>query len=82
MTVSKEECQSNIKTMSEKIDELKDKIQRLEVNLVGLPKKIIDEMDDKYVSKDSFFPIQKLVYGLVGAVLIAVIGGVMALIMK
>jgi hypothetical protein len=82
MTVSKEECQSNIKTMSEKIDEVKDKIQRLEVNIVGLPKKIIDEMDDKYVSKDSFFPIQKLVYGLVGAVLIAVIGGVMALIMK
>jgi len=82
MTVSKEECQSNIKTMSEKIDEVKDKIQRLEVNIVGLPKKIIDEMDNKYVSKDSFFPIQKLVYGLVGAVLIAVIGGAMALIMK
>ena len=44
--------------------------------------KIYARLDDKYVTKDEFAPIQKLVYLLVGIVLSAVGGGVMTIILK
>ena len=38
------------------------------------------EIMKKYVSKDEFAPIQKLIYGLVGLILVAVASGIIALI--
>jgi hypothetical protein len=45
-------------------------------------KELSEHIDDTYVTKDTFGPIQKLVYGLVGAILLAVLGAVVALILK
>jgi len=39
-------------------------------------------MESKFVTKDMFSPVQKVVYGMVGAMLLAIIAGVMALIFK
>ena len=37
---------------------------------------------NNYVTKEAFKPIQKLAYGLVGAVLLAVLGAIMALLLE
>ena len=39
-------------------------------------------VQNSYVTKDEFEPIQKIVYGLVGLVLIAVAGGLISLVVR
>jgi hypothetical protein len=41
-----------------------------------------DHIDDTYVTKDTFTPIQKIVYGMAGAILLAFLGGIFLLIFK
>ena len=41
-----------------------------------------DKLDETYVSQETFRPIQKLIYGMVGAILLAFIGAVVALVLK
>ena len=43
---------------------------------------IIETLDSKYVSVDAFSPIRKLAYGLTGAILLAVVGAILALILN
>ena len=43
---------------------------------------IQNTLKSDYVKKEQFEPIQKIVYGLVGKILIAVIGGIMALLIQ
>lgn len=43
---------------------------------------IKDELDGKYVTTDQFEPIKKIVYGLVTAVLLAVVSAVMAVVVR
>jgi hypothetical protein len=43
---------------------------------------INSKLDDHYVTKDQFAPIQRLVYGLVGLILIAVVGAILALVLR
>ena len=45
-------------------------------------KSLKTELEGKYVTTDQFEPIKKIVYGLVGAVLFAVIAALMAIIVK
>ena len=40
------------------------------------------EHSTKYVTQDQFMPIQKLVYGLVGTILISVVAAVLAVVLK
>lgn len=46
----------------------------------------LDSIDNKvsshYVSKEEFEPIKKVVYGLVGLILVAVVGAVVSLVVK
>ena len=49
--------------------ELKDDISNLN-----------DKVDSKYVTHDEFEPVKKVVYGLVGLILVAVIGALIGLI--
>ena len=44
--------------------------------------KIIAQLDKDYVTKDQFEPIRKIVYGLVGTILIAFLGAVIAVVIK
>ena len=45
-------------------------------------KELIKKMQGEYVTKYEFDPVKKVVYGLVGAILLAVIGGIVALVVK
>lgn len=55
-------------------------------NDLGYVRKAVDTLTDKidanYVTKEQFEPIQKIVYGLVGLILIAVVGALMTLILR
>jgi len=64
------------------IKDIKKDVNEIKVDLASLPEKLMDKLDDKYVSKDLFKPIQKLVYGLVGAILLGIVGAGLALILK
>jgi hypothetical protein len=39
-------------------------------------------VENKYVTKDEFDPIKKVVYGMVGLILVAVVGAVLALVIS
>jgi len=41
-----------------------------------------DEMRECYVTKDRFNPVERLVYGMTGVVLVAVIGSLIALVLN
>lgn len=45
-------------------------------------KEIKDSVVTTYVTKDQFEPIQRLVYGLVGLILFAVVGAVVSLVLN
>lgn len=40
------------------------------------------DINDGYVRKESFEPIQKIVYGMVGATLLTVIGALLAMVIR
>lgn len=40
------------------------------------------DMKTNYVTKEQFSPVQKVIYGIVGTILITVITGIMALLIK
>lgn len=50
--------------------------------IIGKIDNFVEASDKRFVTKESFRPIQKIVYGLVGAVLIAVLAAILALILK
>ena len=64
------------------IKDIKKDVNEIKVDLASLPEKLMDKLDDKYVPRDLFEPIQKLVYGLVGAILLGIVGAGLALILK
>lgn len=43
-------------------------------------KELRNELEGKYVTQDQFEPIKRIVYGLVGAVLLAVISALMVVV--
>lgn len=55
-------------------------------NDLGYVRKAVDSLNEKidnnYVTKEMFEPIQKIVYGLVGLILIAVVGALMTLVLR
>lgn len=61
--------ESRFQSMENKIDEIKEDVKKIAVDLAGLPKKIFDEADDKYASKN----IEKWFYVGIGIVVLFVI---------
>ena len=51
-------------------------LERMQKDLTDLKK----ESKDQYVTKNQFDPVQKLVYGMVGLILVAVITALMAIL--
>lgn len=68
MEESIETCMALIKRDLSYIKEKVEKIER--------------EVEGNYVTKTEFQPIKQIVYGMVGIVLVAVIGGLLTLILK
>ena len=62
----------------EKVTETCAKIGELDDQLDGLS----DEFEGKFVSKAEFAPVRSIVYGIVGIILVAVAGAVVALVVR
>jgi hypothetical protein len=45
-------------------------------------KEIKEKMESHFITKEEFDPVKKIVYGLVGIILVAVIGALVALVLK
>ena len=58
--------------MEDKIDKLEEKINQIAIDIVKLPEKIFEKSDEKYASKLT----EKVVYTLIGLILLAVIGNI------
>ena len=68
------------------INKLDNRLGQLEIRIVNLDK-LMDKMDrtyldERYIDKATFIPVQKLVYGAVGMILLAVLGGLVALVLR
>ena len=55
-----------------------NKVARIEADVQGINSKL----DADYVTQDQFEPVKKIVYGLVSLILVAVVGALIALIIK
>jgi hypothetical protein len=61
------------------------KIALIQQDVVYIKESILEikmELNGKYVTTDQFEPIKKIVYGLVTAVLLAVVSAAMALVVR
>jgi hypothetical protein len=45
-------------------------------------KEIKEKLENRYITKDEFDPVKKIVYGLVGVILVAVVGALIAIVVK
>lgn len=50
------------------------------IKTADLIEKINEKLDDKFVTKEAFAPVQRIVYGAVALILITVLGGILALV--
>jgi hypothetical protein len=80
--INREEYQQNNKNIMQEIKDLKKDINDIKVCIAGLPEKIKEAIANEYVSKDSFEPVRKITYGLVGAVMLGTIGAILTLIFR
>ena len=74
--------------IEKQIKEIKESVKKLptvdamELANERLIKQIAESIDEKYVSKESFKPVQKVVYGLVGVILTSFMSGIIYFIFK
>jgi len=74
-----EKVWSLVQTDSEELKKISTHVAVLNQEMSDV-KVSIKEIKDGYITKIEFSPIQKIVYGLVGAVLLAVLGAILALV--
>ena len=80
------ECLEKFKGISENIREIKEQllnhiptqIRELDIKIEKLP----EEIEKRFVSQDEFRPIQKVVVGMVGAILLAAVWAFIDLVLK
>lgn len=80
--MTRSECVRQHENIMQEFKEFKDKLDDVKFEVAKLPEKLIEKMDGRYVLKDVFDPIKKIVYGLVGAILLAFVAGLLALVWR
>lgn len=71
--------------MNKNGDSLETKIAVIANNIDYLKSEVIEiktMIGKNFVTRDEFEPVKKIVYGLVTLILVAVVGGIMALLFK
>jgi len=63
--------QTKLAVIATDISYMKEKLTRIDSQLLG-----------NFVTKEEFEPIKKIVYGLVGLILVGVVGAILALILR
>ncbi len=73
--VTKKDCQKNVDIMTDKIDKVKEGINKFELSITTklseLPKKLADEFDNRYANKRVEKTIDKVVWLIIVAVVIS-----------
>ena len=76
-------------TVTELKSELREFIHKTEQALEGMEQQVQQELNrsrvdirSNYVSKDEFYPIRAVVYGLVGCMLLAVMGLILSVALR
>lgn len=69
---------TNSNTNAQNIDVIATKIEYIARDVADIKLKL----EDQYVTMDQFEPVKKIVYGMVSVILLAVIGAVVALVVK
>lgn len=80
--ITKQDCERTQDIFMKEIRDIKSSIEDIQINVAKLPGCLTKKLDEKYVSKEAFKPIQKIVYGFVGAILLGVLVAILALIIK
>jgi hypothetical protein len=83
--ITKEECSVFQKTMAEKIDkiaegisDIKTDMTAIKVDIACLPQAIFEKGDNRYASKT----VERAVYALIGIIVFAVMGALLAQVLK
>lgn len=66
----KDDCNKTHYNMSEKIEEVKESVHKVELKIEGLPEVLLEKFEKKFASKNAEY----IVYGMVAIILVAVIG--------
>jgi uncharacterized protein YoxC len=70
-SVTQAECKNNMSTIMEKIDQLFNKISDLSIKVEGIPQKVLENADERYASKRIEQTVDKLIWLVVSAVVVA-----------
>ena len=65
-------------TNTENIDVIATKLDYIQRDIVEIKVKL----ESEYVTQDEFEPVKKIVYGMVGVILLAVIGALITLVLR
>ncbi len=66
------------KTSQENIAVILSKVTRIEEDI----KDVNDKLESNYVTQDQFEPVKNIVYGMVASILLAVVGAIIALVLR
>lgn len=70
--------ESTAQVATHAVDTMKQTLEYIQKDL----NEIKVRLDNKYVTREAFEPIQRIVYGLVGLILMGFVGGVLGLILR
>lgn len=70
-SVTQAECKNNMAKIMEKIDQLVDKISDLSIKVEGIPQRVLESGDERYASKRIEQTVDKLIWLVVSAVVVA-----------
>ena len=70
-SVTQAECKSNMSTIMEKIDQLFNKISDLSIKVEDIPQRVLENADERYASKRIEQTVDKLIWLVVSAVVVA-----------
>lgn len=70
-SVTQAECKTNMSTIMEKIDQLFNKISDLSIKVEGIPQRVLENADERYASKRIEQTVDKLIWLVVSAVVVA-----------
>lgn len=81
LTMELDYIKKDIKEIKETVKELPT-ITEMDLANRKLVEEVFDKVKNEYVTKEDFKPVKKIVYGLVGASLLAVLGSIFALVIR
>lgn len=80
--MAKEDKKTNLELIAYKLDRLEKNFESEMKEIKDGFKSLAESADKKFVTTIEFGPVKNVVYGLVGLILMAVIGAVVALVIK